>query len=45
MSNSEIIKRIDRVAHIIEQDANNRDNREKAKEIRSLVKLLQKEEP
>ena len=44
MSNTEIIKRIDRVAHIIEQDAKNKDNSEKAKEIRNLVKILEKEE-
>lgn len=43
MSKSEIIKRIDRVASIIEKDASNMDNKEKAKEIRSLVKILKKE--
>lgn len=44
MSRAEIIKRIDRVAYIIEKDASNIDNREKAKEIRNLVKILEKEE-
>lgn len=42
MANEEIIKRIDRVASIIEKDASNLDNKEKASEIRNLVKLLGK---
>jgi len=41
MDNKEILKRIDRIASIIEKDATKRDNKEKASEIRSLVKLLE----
>lgn len=42
MATNEIIKRLDRVASIIEMDAKNIDNVNRAKEIRELLKLLEK---
>ena len=40
MPEKEILERIERVASIIEKDARNIDNSEKAKEIQNLVRLL-----
>jgi hypothetical protein len=42
MAENEIIKRLDRVASIIEMDSKNPDNINRAKEIRQLLKLLEK---
>lgn len=44
MGVSEICKRIERVADIIQKDARNVDNQHRAQEIKSLVKLLQEAE-
>lgn len=43
MSKAEVIKRIERVASIIEMDSKNVDNAEKAKEIKALLKILENE--
>jgi hypothetical protein len=42
MAQIEIIKRLDRVASIIEMDSKNPDNVNRAKEIRELLKMLEK---
>jgi len=42
MAQMEIIKRLDRVASIIEMDSKNPDNVNRAKEIRVLLKMLEK---
>lgn len=42
MAENEIIKRLDRVASIIEMDSKNTENSIRANEIRQLLKLLEK---